>query len=207
MADKPKSTPVLLALFAALVAYAGYSGDGVNLIGLEGIKFRMERVDSMQDTLALLQSQIDTAKRDLATGSVEDVRKRVEAYRASLNVLRTLVPDQNEVADLLDDILIRAKVRGLNTSGFVPQAPRPGPEPFDTYLYQMSVIGRYHQVGAFLTDIASLRRIIVPGDVVLAAANMQQARALGDTTAMLEARFTVRTYTKAQLVEDSTNVP
>ena len=30
---------------------------------------------------------------------------------------------------------------------------------------------------------------------------------LGDTTAMLEARFTVRTYTKAQLAEDSTNVP
>ena len=207
MADMPKSTPVLLALFAALVAYAGYSGDGINMLGLEGIKFRMERVDSMQDTLALLQSQIDTAKRDLATGSVEDVRKRVEAYRASLNVLRTLVPEQNEVADLLDDILIRAKVRGLNTSGFVPQPPRPGPEPFDTYLYQMSVIGRYHQVGAFLTDIASLRRIIVPGDVVVAAANMQQARALGDTTAMLEARFTVRTYTKAQLAEDSTNVP
>ena len=28
----------------------------------------------------------------------------------------------------------------------------PGPAPFDTYLYTMSVIGRYDQIGAFLAD-------------------------------------------------------
>ena len=207
MAETPKSTLVMLTVIALVIGYAGYSGDGFKMVGIDGMKTRMARVDSMQDTLNTLRAQIDTAKRDLAQGSVEDVRKRVEAYRASLNVLRTLVPDQNEVADLLDDILIRAKVRGLTTSGFIPQAPRPGPDPFDTYVYQMAVIGHYHQVGEFLTDVASLRRIIVPGEVTIAAANAQQAKALGDTTAMLEARFTVRTYTKAALVEDSTDAP
>ncbi len=173
----------------------------------EGIQTRMAEVDSMRDTLVTLRAQIDTAKRDLASGSVEDVRKRAEAYKATLEIMRTLVPDQNEVADLLDDILIRAKVRGLSTSGFVPQAPQPGPEPFDTYLFQMSVIGHYHQVGEFLTDVASLRRIIVPGEVSIVAAAADQARALGDTTAMLEARFTVRTFTKAQLAGDSLDAP
>ncbi len=207
MADTPKSTLILLTLVSVMVAYAGYSGDGIELMGIEGIHARMERVDSMRDTLVTLRAQVDTAKRDLAKGSVEDVRKRTEAYRGTLNVLRTLVPDQNEVADLLDDILIRAKVRGLSTSGFVPQPPRPGPEPFDTYVFQMSVIGHYHQVGEFLTDVASLRRIIVPGEVAIVAAMPEQARALGDTTAMLEARFTVRTFTKAQLAGDSLDAP
>lgn len=207
MADTPKSTLVLMTLVSLMVGYAGYTGDGIELVGMEGVQARMERVDSMRDTLATLRAQIDTAKRDLASGSVEDVRKRTEAYRASLNILRTLVPEQNEVADLLDDILIRAKVRGLNTSGFVPQAPRPGPDPFDTYVFQMSVIGHYHQVGEFLTDVASLRRIIVPGEVAIVAASPEQARALGDTTAMLEARFTVRTFTKAQLAGDSPDAP
>lgn len=207
MAESQKSTMILITLCALIVGYAGYTGDGINMVGMEGMRTRMARVDSMKDTLVTLQAQIDTAKRDLATGSVEDVRKRVDAYRNSLNLLRTLVPDQNEVADLLDDMLIRAKVRGLNTSGFIPQAPRPGPDPFDTHVYQMSVIGHYHQVGEFLGDVASLRRIIVPGEVAIVAANAQQAKALGDTTAMLEARFTVRTYTKAQMTEDSTDAP
>ena len=207
MADTPKSTLILITMVALIVGYAGYTGDGIGMIGVEGMRSRMARVSAMKDTLGILRAQIDTAKRDLASGSVEDVRKRVEAYKASLNVLRTLVPEQNEVADLLDDMLIRAKVRGLNTSGFVPKPPQPGPEPFDTYVYQMSVIGHYHQVGEFLSDVASLRRIIVPGEVAIASANAAQAKALGDTTAMLEARFTVRTYTKAQLAQDSTDAP
>ena len=57
----------------------------------------------------------------------------------------------------------------------------------------------------FLTDIASLRRIMVPGDVKLVAASQTQGRAFGDTTAMLEAHFTVRTYVKAKAPEDSTH--
>ena len=70
--------------------------------------------------------------------------------------------------------------------------------------YSMAVIGRYHQVGSFLTDVASLRRIMVSSDLKLAAANIAQARVLGDTTAMIEARFTIRTYVKAKA--DSTTL-
>ncbi|MGE3617969.1 MAG: type 4a pilus biogenesis protein PilO, partial [Gemmatimonadales bacterium] len=83
----------------------------------------------------------------------------------------------------------------------VPQPVSGGPAPFDTYTYKMSVIGRYDQIGEFLSDIASLRRIIVPYEVTLASARMPEARALGDTTkAMLEARFQIRTYVKGQPV-------
>ena len=81
----------------------------------------------------------------------------------------------------------------------------PGPAPFDTWSYQFTVVGHYHQVGEFLTDIASLRRIMVPTDVRLAAASQAQGRAFGDTTAMLEARFTVRTYVKSKTAEDTTH--
>ncbi|MES2124014.1 MAG: type 4a pilus biogenesis protein PilO [Gemmatimonadota bacterium] len=203
----PKSTPVMLALVALLIGYVGYTGTGLNTVGMSGLKARQERVTLMADSLTQIQAQIDTAKRDLARGSVEELRKRVEAYKASLGVLRTLVPEQREVNNLLDDIQIRAKVRGVTFSGFSPVPPQVGPAPYDTYSYNLAVIGHYHQVGQFLTDIASLRRIIVPGNVVIGAANTAQARALGDTTAMLEARFTIKTYVKAKAAEDSTNAP
>ena len=207
MADLPKSTPVMLTVIALLLGYVGYTGVGLGTLGMHGLKVRQERVALLTDTLTRLQAAIDTAKRDLAGGSVEDLRKRVEAYKASLGVLRTLVPEQREVNNLLDDIQIRAKARGVTFAGFAPVPPEPGPAPYDTYSYKLSVIGHYHQVGEFLTDIASLRRIIVPGDVVIGAANATQARALGDTTAMLEARFSIKTYVKAKAAEDSTNAP
>jgi hypothetical protein len=47
---------------------------------------------------------------------------------------------------------------------------------------------------------------MVPGEVKLIAADPKQARAFGDTTSMLEAHFTVRTYVKAKVTaEDSTH--
>lgn len=207
MGDMPKSMPVMLTAIALLVGYVGYTGTGLDMVGMKGLQSRQVRVTQLTDTLARLQAEIDTAKHDLAQGSVEDLKKRVEAYKASLGVLRTLVPEQREVNNLLDDIQIRAKVRGVTFSGFTPAPPEPGPAPYDTYSYKLAVIGHYHQVGQFLTDIASLRRIIVPGDVQIGAANPAQARALGDTTAMLEARFSIKTYVRAPAVEDTAHAP
>lgn len=207
MADTPKTTPILLGLIAIVIGYAGWSGDGINLLGIEGLKARNERAAAMQDTLATLEAQIDTAKRDLAKESVEDVKKRAAAFSSSLTILRALVPEQREVANLLDDIQIRAKVRGVTVADFTVLPTSEGPAPFDTYAYSMAVIGRYHQVGSFLTDVASLRRIMVSSDLKLAAANIAQAKVLGDTTAMIEARFTIRTYVKAKADSTAAEAP
>jgi type IV pilus assembly protein PilO len=77
-----------------------------------------------------------------------------------------------------------------------------GPVPFDTYKYNMSVIGHYDQIGEFLADVASLQRIIVPYDLSVAPANTNAAKALGDTTgALLEAKFQVRTFVKSSTPE------
>ena len=196
--DNPRTASLLAIALAAMVGYIGYTGDVLELAGISGLQGRATRVAALEDTLTTIEASIDSAKQDLARGSVEDVRRRVEQYRAVLAVLREYVPDQNEVPDLLDDISSRAKVRGVNLAAVVPQPVEEGPHPFDTYAYEMSVIGRYDQIGTFLSDVAGLRRIIVPTEVTLTAADAAKARALGDTTkAMLEAKFKVRTYVKS----------
>ncbi|HEY4319656.1 MAG TPA: type 4a pilus biogenesis protein PilO [Gemmatimonadales bacterium] len=204
MGDNSKTTAILLSMVALGLAYCLWSGTGVSMIGVRGISQEMARADTLRDSIGVLQAKIDTARRDIAKESVEDVKKRVANYRASLVLLRTLVPEQREVTNLLDDVTNRSRVRGVRMTGFQPVTPTPGPSPFNTYAYQFTVVGHYHQVAEFLTDIASLPRIMVPGDVKLVAANPQQARAFGDTTAMLEAHFTVRTYVKAT-PEDTTH--
>jgi len=196
--DNPRTSSVLAIFVAVLVGYIGYSGDGIEMIGLSGLGHRSERVAALQDTLTALEASIDSARTELARGTVEEVRQRVEEHRGTLAVLRELVPDRNEVPNLLDDISSRSKIRGVNLASVVPQVVEPGPSPFDTHAYDMAVIGRYDQIGLFLSDIAGLRRIIVPTDVSLTAADPAKARALGDSAgAMLEASFRVRTYVKA----------
>ena len=193
-----KATPLLALGLAAIVGYIAYTGAVIQMVGINGLAARNAHVTAVRDTIARLEAATDSAKKELARGTVADVRKRLESYRGSLSLLRRLVPERNEVPNLLDDISTRSKIRGVTLSQVVPQPVEQGPAPFDTYKYNMSVIGRYDQIGQFMADVASLQRIIVPYDLTIAIANSQAAKVLGDTTgALLEAKFQIRTYVKS----------
>ncbi|PYP13856.1 MAG: hypothetical protein DMD52_15125 [Gemmatimonadetes bacterium] len=144
-----------------------------------------------------LQTIITKAKQDLASGTVEDLRRKVEQYQALLGVMRRLVPEKNEVPALIDDISTRSKVRGVTIGRFEPLAVD-ATAPFDTYRYRLEILGHFDQLGEFLSDIASLPRIVVPQDVILHPAQQQAQKVLGDTLgALLEAQFVIRTFVKS----------
>ena len=199
-------TPVLGIAFAGLVAYAGYSGDGLKLLHVNGVKQGQERIAAVQDTISRFEAETDSARKQLAEGTMEDLKRRLDNYRSSLELMRRLVPERNEVPNLLDDVSSRARIRGVNVSEFTPLTAEPGPAPFETQKYQFSVLGHYDQIGEFLADVASLQRIIVPIDLTVRKATDQQAKALGDSTgAMLEARFQIRTFVKTATPEEASS--
>ena len=201
--NSQKTTPIFLLVLAGLVGYMGYTGAGISTVGLDGLSAGKARVTAIRDTISTLQAQTDSAKRELATGTVEDLNKRLDGYRASLSMLRRLVPERSEVPNLLDDMSTRARIRGVTLSRADPVIPaEPGPAPFEPQRFNISVLGHYDQIGAFLADVASLQRIIVPVDVSLLAASAPAAKALGDSTgALLEAKFQIRTYVKSAATE------
>jgi type IV pilus assembly protein PilO len=128
---------------------------------------------------------------------VDDLRRKVEEYQGSLELMRRLVPERNEVPTLIDDISTRAKVRGVTLGKIQPLTPEIGAT-FDTYRYKLEVYGHYDQVGEYLADVASLPRIVVPQDVILSMATPATQKLLGDTAgALLLAEFTLRTFVKA----------
>ncbi len=198
-----RQVPLLLVVIAIVVGYVGYTGTGLDSVGLRGVTQTQDSIKARQKSIDSLVTLTDSAKRLLAKGSVEDLRRRLEGYRFSLELMRRLVPDRNEVANLMDEISTRAKIRGVMVAQFQPLPTEAGPAPFETYKYQYSVIGRYDQLGEFLSDVASLQRIIVPVDLTLGAADLTRAKALGDSSgALLEARFQIRTYVKTASSED-----
>jgi len=156
-----------------------------------------ERLTAAHAEADSLASIVEAAKRDLASGTVEDLRRKVEEYQGSLELMRRLVPDRNEVPTLIDDISTRAKVRGITLGKIQPLSPEPG-SPFDTYRYRLEVYGHYDQIGEYLADVASLPRIVVPQDVTLSMATPAAQKLLGDTAgALLLADFTIRTFVKS----------
>lgn len=198
LVNDQNKTPILALVLTALVGYMLYSGAGIELLGLDGIQVRKTRITALQDTLAAVRAQTDSAKQELAKGTAEDLRKELEKYRASLALLRQMVPERNEVPNLLDAISTRAKIRGVNLANVVPLPEQAGPAPFNTFTYNMSVLGHYDEIGEFLADIASLPRIIVPQGVSMVAAPSNSAKVMGDSSgALLEAKFQIRTFVKS----------
>jgi Tfp pilus assembly protein PilO len=106
------------------------------------------------------------------------------------------VPEKNEVPTLIDDVSNRAKIRGITIGRIQPLGVEAG-QPFDTHRYRLEVYGHFDQVGEFLSDVASLPRIIVPEDLTLRPAQANTQRLLADTSgALLEASFSIRTFVK-----------
>lgn len=159
----------------------------------------VERIHAANQESDSLERIVAAAKADLASGSIEDLRRRVEEYQGSLELMRRLVPERNEVPTLIDDISTKAKVRGVTVGKIQPLPPEPG-SPFDTYRYRLEVFGHYDQLGEYLADIASLPRIIVPQDVSLSPAAPAAQKLLSDTVgALLLAEFSIRTFVKSSL--------
>lgn len=154
-------------------------------------------ITSIQGELREIDSVVQVAKAELAKGSKDVVERQNATYRGTLAVMRQLVPEKNEVPSLIDDISNRSKIRGITIGRMQPLTVENG-HPFDTYRYRLEVYGRYDQVGEFLSDIASLARIIVPEEVVLRPAPQQTQMFLADTSgALLEATFSIRTFVKS----------
>lgn len=164
---------------------------------------KLQEAQELQQRVDSLRAMVDSARQDLARGTVEDLRRRVADYEGGLSLMRELVPSGSEVPSLIDDVASRARLRGIEIGQIQPQPVQPD-VPFQVQRYRFNVFGHYDQVGEFLADIASLPRIMVPYDISINQASVTAQQAYADTTgALLEAQFQLRTFVKPQALGDS----
>lgn len=152
--------------------------------------------------LAATQAHVDSldrknqqAKADLAQGSLQKLRAQSAEYEQSLRVMRQLVPRSNEVPALLEDISTAARRVGLDLATVEPMPVLPG-EQFDTHRYKLAVIGGYHPVGQFLSNVGSLNRIIAPVTMTIKVhpvTDKTKAR-VRKGESLIDTEFQVQTY-------------
>lgn len=157
---------------------------------------RVEQMANLKVKIDSLQLRVDSARQDLAKGTVEALRQRVRDFESSLRLMRTLVPTGAEVPSLIDDVSARAKRRSVQIAEITPLAPEGG-KPFETHRYRFGVVGHYDEVSEFLSDVASLRRIMVPYDLTITRASQTATKTYSDTTgALTQVTFQLRTFVK-----------
>ena len=150
---------------------------------------------AVQSHIQQLEQGNQRAKAELAKGSVNDLRAQALRYQQNLQLMRQLVPTTNEVPALLEQVSTAARRVNLELDGVDPEPVISGDQ-FDTYRYQISVIGDYHALAAFLTNVGSLTRIVAPVNLKLAAVSQQDA-ARGHPSrnkSVLSSKFEIQTY-------------
>ena len=121
--------------------------------------------------------------------------QQLALYRQQLELAEGLIPSDEELPNLLDAISAEAQRTGVELTLIQPVGATEE-QYYTRRVYDMAVIGGYHQIGEFLTRVASLPRIVTPTNLTVApraeAANAAPPRP--GAPVQLEARFSVETY-------------
>jgi type IV pilus assembly protein PilO len=161
------------------------------------VPFRMYYLAPQQEDNQVMQSRLENLETNNRRASVlaaqggGDLDERMALYERHVARLEQLIPAAEEVAILADEIANRARQRGVELQRMVPEPRTPGTY-YDQSSYSMAVVGEYHEVAAFLTDIASLSRIVNP--IELDLRRFPQPQRFPDMESPVIASFRIQTY-------------
>ena len=154
---------------------------------------KSNEITTLETHVAALNTMNDKVKADIKAGAFDRARREAQRFERDLRVLDQLVPKTNEVPALLDQVSTAARRAGLELQDVAPAGPQPGEE-FDTYKYKLGVVGGYHEIAQFLTNIATLDRIVAPMNVNLIVTGGKGEKRARFGESLLDAKFDIQTY-------------
>ena len=95
-------------------------------------------------------------------------RQQLREIDSSFGALLKQLPNRSQMDALLVDINQAGLGRGLQFELFKPAAQEAAREFYAELPIQLKVIGNYHDLGAFASDIGGLSRIVTLNDIALA---------------------------------------
>ena len=140
-------------------------------------------IDTRMITLTQVRADIN---RGLTTARrLPEFRKEVATLELQLDRLRAVLPEERDVADLLNRINAMATQSNLKVLGYLPAAMTKKAL-HSEWPIGLRLEGSYHDMGTFLERISKFPRIINVGDMRVKARDNQTAR----STVMIEVTAT-----------------
>jgi type IV pilus assembly protein PilO len=142
-----------------------------------------EAIATRQATLGQIRTEINRAS--MTAKRLPEFRKEVATLEMQLDRLRAVLPEQQDVGDLLDRVNTMATQSNLKVVGFLPQAVTKKAMHVEWPL-KLQLEGSYHDMGLFLERVSKFPRIINVADIHLRARENQPSRSsvTADVTAM-----------------------
>jgi type IV pilus assembly protein PilO len=170
---------LVAAVFVVVVAWFGM---------LSGV------VDELEGESNREQALKDEYRSKLAQAiNLDELRKQKLQVQEYVTQLERQLPGKAEMDALLSDINQAGLGRGLQFELF-----RPGQVAVKDYYAELPialrVTGRYHDIGAFASDVANLSRIVTLHNVTITGLNPPNSPAAAANTGQLAMEATARTY-------------
>ena len=130
-------------------------------------------IDGRRAELAKLQADINrglnTARR------LPEFRQEVATLEGQLEQLRTMLPEEQDVGDLLNRVNAMATQSNLTIRGFTPQAVSKK-QLHAEWPIGLQLEGTYHDLGGFLERVSKFQRIINVSNIKIHARDAQTGR-------------------------------
>lgn len=123
----------------------------------------VEEIQALETRLTTLETRNRQAQVVAARGGPE-LDETLAVYERHVERLEELIPNAEEVPALMNSLTLEAQRAGVDLTSLNPEVPEPGAA-YTLQTYGVSVVGEYHDVGEFLTAVASLPRIVMPVDL------------------------------------------
>jgi type IV pilus assembly protein PilO len=169
---------------------------GTLLVGLLGYAAFEYLHKPGTDQVSLLEARLtqlhlyNQGARGVATDAVlSELEQEVVRYQEQLRLMETLIPRAVEVPDLLDAISAEAEKSEVQLLLLQPTGAAEE-EFYVRRTYDLAVLGAYHEIGDFLSRIASLPRMVTPSGLSLVPRQEPGNR----RDVRLEGRFSIETY-------------
>jgi type IV pilus assembly protein PilO len=130
----------------------------------------MASIETREAQLVTINQSIE---RGLATARrLPEFRREVEQLQAQLERLRAVLPEEQDVADLLRRVQAMATQSRLTIRGFTPRAVTRR-QMHAEWPIGLELEGTYHDLGAFLERVSKFPRIINVGNIKIKAQDGQ----------------------------------
>ena len=177
--DNLGSWPMAIKILAGLLLF-GLIMAGGYYYHLEGLQLQLEGKEKEESDL-----RRDFERKAFEAANLEAYKLQMVEMEESFGALVSQLPSDTEVPGLLEDITDKGELNGLaiSTIDLLAEVPQ---EFYIELPISIVAVGSYHDLGAFISGMAGLPRIVTLHDFTI--------KAPGSNTNQLQMSITAKTY-------------
>jgi len=151
--DKIGNWPLVVQIAVIALSCAIVTGLAIYFDTLPQMEVRQDLTKKEKNEMGKLQIRAAKASR------LPELKKQLAYMQGAYEKMRQRLPTKKQVAALLIDISQKGRAAGLEFRLYDPQAEQKQKE-FVQIPIAIRVVGSYHQLGKFVSDVAELPRIV-----------------------------------------------